>query len=212
MRVHGEWLLTAQRAAIHLPTQTAVAADLHLGYDRVRRRRGEAVPVRSIADELEPLRLSLSTEGIHRLVFAGDLFEDARHQRDEMVEELLAWLADHGFELAAVVPGNHDRGLGKSALPLQPGGVTLGRWQVIHGDRERPAGAVVQGHEHPYLRWRPGVEGPCYLAAVDHLILPAYSADAAGVNVLRGRKWAAYRCCVIAGEQVLDFGEVGKMR
>jgi putative SbcD/Mre11-related phosphoesterase len=211
MRAHDEWLLAAGRAAIHLPTETAVVADLHLGYDRVRRRRGEAVPVRSIADELEPLRLTLSAHEISRLVIAGDLFEDARHQRDEMVEELQAWLADHGVELAAVVPGNHDRGLGKSALPQQPEGVTLGRWQVIHGDRDRPSGRVVQGHEHPHLRWRPGVEGPCFLVAEDHLILPAYSADAAGVNVLRGRKWSAYRCCVIAGEQVLDFGELGKM-
>jgi hypothetical protein len=31
MLVHAEWLLTAQRVAVHLPTQTAVAADLHLG-------------------------------------------------------------------------------------------------------------------------------------------------------------------------------------
>ncbi len=207
MRVHDEWLLTAGRAAIHLPTETAVAADLHLGYDRVRRRRGDAVPVRSIAGELEPLRLTLSAHGVRRLVIAGDLFEDGRCQRDEMVAELQAWQAECDVELAAVVPGNHDRGLGKSVLPVQPEGVKLGRWQVIHGDRHRPAGSVVQGHEHPFLRWQPGVEGPCYLVADDHLILPAYSADAAGVNVLRGRKWSAYRCCAIAGEQVLDFGE-----
>jgi putative SbcD/Mre11-related phosphoesterase len=212
MRVFDEWRLTAARAAIYLPTATAVAADLHLGYDRVRRRRGEAVPVRSIAVELGPLRSTMAAYGVRRLLIAGDLFEDGRYQREEMVEELRAWLTSCGVELAAVVPGNHDRGLGKSALPVEPEGVRLGRWQVIHGDRDRPAGGVVQGHEHPFMRWEAGVEGPCFLVAKDHLILPAYSADAAGVNVLRARKWAPYRCCVIAGEKVLDFGEVGRMR
>ena len=42
MRVHEDWLLTAQRVAIHVPTRTAVLADLHLGYDAARQRRGEA--------------------------------------------------------------------------------------------------------------------------------------------------------------------------
>jgi len=51
-------------------------------------------------------------------------------------------------------------------------------------------GALVQGHEHPWMRWRPGVEGPCYLVGEEHLVLPACSADAAGGNVL---EWAAGR-------------------
>ena len=33
-----------------------------------------------------------------------------------------------------------------------------------------------------------------------------FSADAAGVNVLCARRWAGYRCGVIVGERVLDFG------
>ncbi len=123
-----------------------------------------------------------------------------------------SWLTASGVELVAVVPGNHDRGLEKTTLPVRQEGVPLGRWLIIHGDRERPEGNVVQGHEHPYMRWRPGVEGPCFLARKDHLVLPAYSADAAGGNVLRGVRWQDYRCCVIAGQEVLDFGEVGKMK
>jgi metallophosphoesterase superfamily enzyme len=208
MRVRDEWLLTSGRVAVHLPTATAVAADLHLGYDRVRRRWGEAVPVCSFAEELEPLRLTLAEHGICRLVIAGDLFENGRHQLGEMVGELHSWLDDNRIELVAVVPGNHDRGLDGSVLPVEPEGVMMGRWHVVHGDRDRPAGNAVQGHEHPYLRWRPGVEGSCFLVTDNHLVLPAYSADAAGVNVLRGGKWAAYRCCVIAGEVVLDLGNV----
>jgi metallophosphoesterase superfamily enzyme len=212
MQVLGEWWLTPWRVVIHLPTRTAVAADLHLGYDRVRRRGGDAVPARSIATDLEPLRLAMREQGVSRLVIAGDLFEDGRHQRDEMIEELGAWLTRNAIDLVAVVPGNHDRGLGRSVLPIRAEGVLLGRWRVVHGDGARPEGPLVQGHEHPWMRWRRGVEGPCYLVGEEHLILPACSADAAGGNVLRGDKWVGYRCCVIAGNQVLDFGALGKRK
>jgi metallophosphoesterase superfamily enzyme len=67
----------------------------------------------------------------------------------------------------------------------------------------------VQGHEHPWARWGPGLGAACYLFAPGHLVLPAYSPDAAGVNVLGARRWADYRCAVIAGDEVLDFGPVG---
>jgi putative SbcD/Mre11-related phosphoesterase len=212
VRVLDDWLLTAGRVAIHLPTATAVAADLHLGYDRVRRRSGEAVPVRSLDDELGALAKVLRAEGVRRLAIAGDLFEDGRVEREEMVEGLLRWLERQQVELAGVVPGNHDRGLGgDERLRICKGGIELGRWRIVHGDGDRPAGAVVQGHEHPWLRWRPGVEGPCYLVGDDHLVLPAYSPDAAGGNVRGAGRWSAYRCCVIAGDRVLDFGAVGRL-
>jgi putative SbcD/Mre11-related phosphoesterase len=211
MRVLNDWLLTPWRVAVHLPDATAVVADLHLGYDRVRRRGGEAVPVRTVRDELSPLLRALRDTGARRLVVAGDLFEDARVERAELIEEFAAWVADAGVELAGVVPGNHDRGLGDcEALRICMAGVELGGWLVVHGDGEVPDRPVVQGHEHPWFRWRPGVEGPCYLVGERRLVLPAYSRDAAGANVRGKARWAAYRCGVIAGE-VLDFGELGRL-
>ena len=41
---------------------------------------------------------------------------------------------------------------------------------------------------------------------------PAYSADAAGVNVLGVARWAAFRCVAAASTQVLDLGEVRSLR
>jgi len=46
----------------------------------------------------------------------------------------------------------------------------------------------------------------------ERIVLPAFSEDAAGVNVIHTRKWRKYRCCVIAGDQVLDFGELETLR
>ena len=212
MRVLDEWLLTPWRVAVHQPSMTAVVADLHLGYDRVRRRNGEAVPVRTVRDELAPLLAAMHQTKTRRLVVAGDLFEDARVDRAELIDDLALWLKVAGVELVAVVPGNHDRGLGDGdALPLEKDGVELGRWLVVHGDREGPQRPTVQGHEHPWFRWRGRLSGPCYLVGPTRLVLPAYSRDAAGANVVGKERWADYRCCVIAGGEVLDFGELRRL-
>ncbi|HYU13839.1 MAG TPA: metallophosphoesterase, partial [Stellaceae bacterium] len=143
MRVHDDWLLTPQRAAVHLPTATAVVADLHLGYGEARRARGEAVPVPALTTCLAPLATLAATAAVRRLVIAGDLFEDGCSE--QLTGELLSWAAAVGLEITAVVPGNHDRHPERSAgrLPLRPEGVCLGEWHIVHGDGELPAGAVM---------------------------------------------------------------------
>lgn len=211
MRVHADWLLTPERAAVHQPTGTAVLADLHLGYAQVRRRGGEAVPSPNLDYVLTPLANVLSRTEVRRVVIAGDLFEDARSAPSGA--ELLRWFEHRGIELAGVVPGNHDRGLrGRNdRLPLFPDGIRLGIWCVVHGDAALPPGRLVLGHFHPCLRWPPRLTAPCYLVGHDHLVLPAFSADAAGVNVLGQRRWQDYHCYALAGDKVLDFGEVGAL-
>jgi metallophosphoesterase superfamily enzyme len=211
MLVGDGWLLTAARAAIHTPTGTAVVSDLHLGYAEARRRGGEAVPAPTVADCLEPLRLLFRRYSVGRLVIAGDLFE--ARASTELVDQLLAWFQGQSVELAAVVPGNHDRGIMSAAgpLPVYPAGYSVGRWQIVHGDGELPDTPFVQGHEHPWFRWTARTSAPCYLIGPKRLILPAYSADAAGVNVLRQRTWRNCRCAVIAGDEVLDLGPLGNL-
>jgi uncharacterized protein len=207
MIVLDDWLLTPERAAIHLPSAAVVVADVHLGYGAARRRGGEAVPLPDTLATFATLQPLVKKHHLRQLVIAGDLFEAGAHA--EPVDALLAWCASLSLELA-VVPGNHDRGFAKvvSALSVYAEGVTLGGWCVVHGDETLADGAVVQGHEHPYVRWGPRLGGPCYLVSEKRLILPAFSRDAAGVNVLGRARWQAFRCCVIAGERVLDFGVV----
>jgi metallophosphoesterase superfamily enzyme len=214
MRILGDWLLTAERVAVHLPSATAVVADLHLGYDEARLRSGEAVPVRPLDELLRPLRAALARSDARRLIVAGDLLEDGRCRT--VLEGFRAWLARSATDLVAIVPGNHDRdwcleeGNGEGPEPGQP--TRLGSWTVIHGDGSRPDGHVVQGHEHPCLRWPGRVSAPCYLFKADHLVLPAYSTDAAGVSVVGVRRWRDHRCAAIVGDRVLDFGPVAGLR
>jgi putative SbcD/Mre11-related phosphoesterase len=203
--------LTPERAAIHEPTATAVIADLHLGYDQARCRGGDAVPTVRLDDLLAPLAAVLLTQEVHRLVIAGDLFEDAHCA--SLAAEFLDWLRLMGVELVGVVPGNHDRGLeGKDhRLPLQLEGVCLGSWRVVHGDKELPSGPLVLGHFHPCLRWNRRLMAPCYLVGPDRLVLPAFSADAAGVNVLTQARWRHYHAYAIAGDKVLAFGQLARL-
>jgi metallophosphoesterase superfamily enzyme len=213
MIVLDEWLLTPERVAIHQPSGTAVVADLHLGYDAARRRGGDAVPRVSVAARMAGPLAALRRHGFARLAVAGDLLEDGRCR--DVLDEFRAWLDGAGIALVGVAPGNHDGPalLGAAAeLPVFRDGFDVGGWRVVHGDGDLPAGRVVCGHAHPWARWRSGVGGPCYLVSEDRLMLPACSADAAGVNVLGTRPWRAFRCCVIVGNQVLDFGPLGHLK
>jgi len=207
-----EWLLDASRLAIHLPTRTVVVADLHLGYEGARQRLGEAIPSVDLAEVLHPLETAMIRENTHRLIIAGDLFENVRLGGKHLVDGFRQWLVSREIELLGVVPGNHDRGWAEMDLPMEPEGITLGGWRVVHGDQPLPRGRVIQGHEHPLLRLPRGAEGPCFLTRPNHIVLPAYTREAAGVNVMAFRRWEDYECQVIAGDEVLGFGTITDLR
>jgi metallophosphoesterase superfamily enzyme len=232
MHVFHDWLLTPQRVAVHLPTRTAVVADLHLGYAEARRRRGDAVPRESVPQLLEPLRRVERQYMTRQLVIAGDLLED--NDCCEALAEFLEWLHQSEMDRITVVPGNHDRGLeasplARSCLPLCPQGIDVGEWRIVHGEGSLPEAPVVHGHFHPCLRWSPKrranrprfsrgrfapdtIDGPCYLSGPGRLILPAFSKEAAGVNILPVRRWRALHCHVVVGNHVLDLGAVSALR
>jgi metallophosphoesterase superfamily enzyme len=208
MCIHDDWLLTPQLVALHMATATGVVADLHLGYSDARQRGGEAVPCARVETVLAPLTGVIRAFAMRRLVIAGDLFEAACEPA--LVNDLVTWLGQWELELAGVVPGNHDRGIERHArlLPLYPRGFCLGDWLVVHGDGDLPPGRVVHGHEHPCLRPGGRAGAPCYLSDARRIILPAFSPDARGVNVLGVPAWRHFRCHVVLGPQVLDFGKV----
>src|SRR5262245_13810659 len=203
MIVHDEWQLLPQRLAVHLPTATAVIADLHLGYAEARRRGGDAVPLVPLEHLLSPLHAALTQHDVRRLVVAGDLFEQG--WCGDIFARLTAWLAERKVDLAGVVPGNHDRNLPARACAVFPEGVLLGRWRVVHGDGALGEGDLVHGHWHPAWRWR-GRKTPCFLVGATRLVLPAFSRDAAGVDARRVLEWQGLRPFVIVGGRLLECG------
>ena len=208
----GPWLLTAERAAVHRLTRTAVIADLHLGYSQARRRAGDSVPVAASAEVRQRLLRLIQRHSIGRLIVAGDLVENDLGWQE--ATELMRFLTGSHVQVAAIIAGNHDK---KANVQTNLGVpwrsvVTLRGWRIVHGDGELPPGRLVSGHFHPVLRW-PGLPAAaCYLVSTNRLILPAFSADAAGVNVLSRREWDASVCHVVADDCVLNFGAVGFLK
>ncbi|MCS7045815.1 MAG: metallophosphoesterase [Gemmataceae bacterium] len=187
--VLNEWLLTPFRLAVHLPTATAVIADVHLGYREARRAAGDAVPVRPIGEQLLPVRQARREYPFRRLAVAGDLFE--RRAQTGWFHEFLEELAALEVTFAGLVPGNHDRGWQKLAAlgPMLPDGLLLGNWRVVHGDVDlQVSPCVVMGHWHPVAR-HAGRRVRCYVVGPQLLVLPAFSEDAAGGDVTRSPRW-----------------------
>jgi metallophosphoesterase superfamily enzyme len=206
MRVHGDWLLTRWRLALHEPTATAVIADLHLGYSQARRDRGDAVPLPDPRAGLLPLRQAHEHLAFRRLVVAGDLFEGKFLAED--YNAFAGVLETLGVEWLGLVPGNHDRGVKGQAdhMPIWPGGYPLGAWRVLHGDREIGPGPCVCGHWHPCVRYlRRKV--PCYLVAEGHMVLPAFSRDVAGVVAGPDPRWEGFGRLAIVGGRVVEVAQ-----
>lgn len=173
--------------------RTALIADAHLGYGWAQRRRGELGPVRDdaarakldrVIDELTP----------GALVFLGDVVHAPRPGRDERasIEAILSSLAAR-LPLT-VVRGNHDRAFARDFAGL--GIPVVEEWSAdglvaIHGDRPRKEAApcTVFGHLHPSLTIRDdagaGLRVPVFLTAPGIIVLPAFSAFAAGLDLRR---------------------------
>ena len=203
VRVHSDWLLAPYRLAVHEPTATAVIADVHLGYCEARQQSGDAIPLRTIASQLAPLRRAKSRFRFDKLLVAGDLFE--RAVRSDLLDDFLAELAVLGIAFAGLVPGNHDRGWEtfQERIPVFADGVQVGPWRVVHGDNVCNTDALVLGHWHPVVTHQ-NRRRPCYLVGPHRLVLPAFSADAAGVSVPRHPALRVLRRLAIIGNAVVE--------
>jgi putative SbcD/Mre11-related phosphoesterase len=183
MLVHKEWLLTPERAIVHLAARTAIVADMHLGYCEARQQAGEAVPAFDPDEIVSLFQLLKSRHEILRVVVAGDLVENRAGLDAACCFHVC--LRNMGIEMT-VVPGNHDPNLVAVGLPVEER-VTIGGWRIVHGSGPLPRCRVICGHYHPALR----VDGrhvPCFLIGRRHMVLPAFSLDARGANVMSRRR------------------------
>ena len=222
-------MLTPEGAAIHPRDRSAVIADVHLGYEWARAAAGDCVPAHSFEETVERLSRVLAHIEVTRLIIAGDLVESVRpcQRTVEDVRRLRHWLGTRGVALL-VLEGNHDRGLFTQAgAPAATSSATTGGsrlpasyqingWTIAHGHRPIVGQRTVSGHLHPVLRAE-GLAAPCFLADPDRIVLPAFSANAAGCDVLSGpipADWleGSLRCIASTGSELLDFGLLRALR
>ena len=165
----------------------------------------------------------LSHANVARLIVAGDLVESprpCRRTRDD-VQRLREWLTGGGVTLLALA-GNHDRGWcrpsGRSSLYAQPISATCDVlcWTIGHGHEPIAGERTISGHLHPVLRVERTV-APCFLVSAKRIILPAFSSNAAGLDVgtaVVPKSWLAgrVRCLASTGSEILDFGLLADLR
>jgi putative SbcD/Mre11-related phosphoesterase len=207
------WRLTPEGAAVHPGEATAVIADVHLGYEWARGAGGDQLPAHSLRETLAKLHRLLARVLVRRLIVAGDLVETPRRcaRTAGDVRQLIAWLQARRIE-PVFLKGNHDP---RQSPPL-PDSANLEGWTILHGDRPLPEDACVFGHHHPALKAN-GVVAPCFLAGEKTLVLPAFSPNAAGLDVCteplpKPLRREALTCVAALDGEILNFGPLADLR
>ena len=202
-------MLTSESAAFHPLERVAVISDVHLGYEWSRAAGGDSLPPHTLADTLQRLQILLEAASIERLIVAGDLVEKAgpcvRTAAD--LRALRNWLSARGVDLVTI-HGNHD----PKRSPSWPLSIEVAGWTITHGHLPIWGERTMSGHLHPVIR-SGCLTAPCFLVSPTRIVLPAFSPNAAGLNVLESRwpsEWLAdgLRCIAGAGGELLDFGKL----
>jgi len=177
-------LLTPEKAAV--VGNTAVIADLHLGFENVLQERGYALPRLQLKEIKKQVKNIVEKYDISKIVIAGDLKHEFSKNLPYEWEDVREFIESVEVKLE-VVRGNHDNYL---AAILADYGIELkekvnvGDFTVVHGHREFDGEKIIMGHEHPAVKIR--VRGalysfPCYLVAdSSKIVLPAFSPLMAG--------------------------------
>jgi hypothetical protein len=222
-------------AALVVPEDVMVIADLHLGCEAALEQEGLSIPrvqtrkvQRLVADLVDSVRPS-------KLVVAGDLkhnFSRNLSQEWDDVSRFVRGLSDS--VPLEVVKGNHDNYLGSI---LREHGVPFVREtsvsgvRILHGHEGAMDGRpTVMGHVHPSLslKERPGrgSKDPCFLYSEERqlLVLPAMSIVSGGVDVvaeerlgdmspfLAGVGPGSMRPIAFSGRTALRFPRLEEMR
>ena len=206
--------------------RTLVVADLHIGFEVAMAEEGNYVPS-LLGKMVEDLKSVLLSGKFERLVINGDLkhsFIPVRREKSELRAffEGIEGLVDE----IILVRGNHDVGvawLRELGVEIVDS-LKIGGWTLVHGHKLEEGERFIIGHEHPAIRLRDevgaSVKVPIFLRGEKLIVLPAFSPWAYGNDVtreivspfLRAFETDSMRVIVPVEDELLDFGELGKLK
>jgi DNA ligase-associated metallophosphoesterase len=186
-------LLLPGRAAFLPSTATLLVADLHLGKAATFRNAGIPVPEGSAQADLARLERLVRDTAARRLIVLGDLFHARSGCTQAVFDEFAASRARMPGTEVLLIPGNHDRAIGK--IPASLGIDSCLRthdeppFHFVHEpatDLPEPGRTcfTIAGHLHPtvVLRSPSGdrITERCFVAEEATLVLPAFGSFTGG--------------------------------
>lgn len=214
----GPWHFLPQGVLWHPGARALVIADLHLGYEHMRARGGDCLPRYSVDDVIDRLDPLFAFTACETLVVAGDVVEsrEAIKRGANTLGEFVEGLHSRGIR-PAFVQGNHDTG----SLGGCPESLEIDGWTIHHGHSgfrtpDLEGHPEVIGHLHPALRWN-GHSYRVFLSSPRQILLPAFSTDAAGVDLADAflfpdSVWGSHECWACRDGDVLHFGTLASLR
>ena len=100
--------------------------------------------------------------------------------------------------------------------PPLPSTALVAGWTIAHGHRPISGTRTISGHHHPVLRLE-GLTAPCFLIGRGRIVLPAFSTNAAGVDVVTAGVPAigsptSFAASPAPATEPLDFGPLDDLR
>ena len=193
----GERLYLLPERGVWWPAQnTLLVADVHIGKAATFRALGQPVPSGTTLANLQRLEALIGRLSASRLIVLGDFMHAPQARTTAVIAALAAWRARLPHVACIVVEGNHDRRSGdlphELAIDRVPDPLTMGPFDLSHGDRQRQAGGgyVLKGHLHPayVLRGRAGerLRLPCFVFGEEDGVLPAFGEFTGHLSVPAG--------------------------
>lgn len=189
-------VLVPGRAAWMPSTRTLLVADLHLGKAATFRHAGIPVPEGSAQQDLARLGRLVHETQATRLVILGDLFHARTGCTERVFAEFAATRRTMPDTEVVLVPGNHDRALGRLppgiGIDACPRTIDEPPFRFVHEPdtplpepgRER---FTIAGHLHPTVSIRAPsgdrVRERCFVAEVSRLVLPAFGSFTGGERI-----------------------------
>ena len=213
------WFFTPEGALIRPDDGTLVIADLHLGYEATRAQAGDFLPNQSLKEIQHRLSGLFQKIKVQNLVIAGDVTESqaAFKGRITILDQFLNWVGDQNVE-TLIVAGNHDRPSSPSHTFQDQ--VVMDAWLIHHGHkkynfRELACKGEIVGHWHPVIKWQ-GRTFRAFLSSPERIVLPAFSGDAAGLDLLSSnifqKSSIPYECWACSDSSVINFGKIQAIR
>ncbi len=192
----GDFTLTRYFMLYLEEEETAVLADLHLGFEDVMAQKGLFLPKLQFPRIMALLERIVERYEPKRIIIDGDLkHEFSRNMPQEWreIESVVDYLSENS-ELV-VIRGNHDNFLktilGRRGLKLHEH-YSIGKFLFAHGHRDvdiPPGKVLIMGHEHPSITIRDetmaSTKLPVFLVSKDIVVLPAVSIYAIGTDITK---------------------------